>query len=98
MTHWNLARCLRKLDRPAEAAAQRRRCWELECAEDGPAEPGTLQSAVAVVRDLLAAQQPDAAQQVINTALQTVEDAEENDPAREKWVLKLTDLAASIIG
>jgi hypothetical protein len=92
MTHWNIARCLRNLDRPAEAAEHRRRCWEIECKDDGAAAAGTLQTAHALAQDLLAAEQSEKAMAVVSSALTAAMQTTDEDEARENWIARLETL------
>ena len=92
MAHWNIAKCLRNLDRPAEAACHRRRCWEIECKGDGPAAAGTLQTAHALAEDLLAADQPEEAMTVVESALTAAAQATDEDEDRAGWVEKLRNM------
>ncbi len=72
-----LAKCLRTLHRPTDAAYHRRRCWELETIRDGGDAVGTLETALALAEDLKAAGDEDAARVVAMQALKalTSEDA-----------------------
>ena len=92
MTHWNIAKCLRNLDRPAEAADHRRRCWEIECKDDGPAAAGTLQTAHALAEDLIAADQTEEAMTVVESALTAAAQATDEDEDRAGWVEKLRNM------
>ena len=92
MTHWNMARCLRNLHRPAEAAEHRRRCWEIECKDDGAAAAGTLQTAHALAQDLIAAEQSERAMAVVSSALTAAVEATDEDEARENWIARLQAL------
>lgn len=92
MTHWNLAKCLRKLDRSTEAAKHRRHCWEIECKDDGSAAAGTLQTAHALAEDLIAADQSGDAMGVVASALVAAVEAKDEDDDRAEWVQKLRAL------
>jgi tetratricopeptide (TPR) repeat protein len=89
MTYWNLARTHRRLLQPAEAAVHRAACWRIESQHDGAASPGALQTAVALVGDLLASHDTEAAHRVAREALDAVVRAGDHDPERQRWVDQL---------
>ena len=72
MTYWQLAKGYRRLGRLTEAAEHHVRCWELEVLAEGAATSDTLETALAVVDDCLAAQMNDKAQEIISAALDAV--------------------------
>lgn len=90
--HWNIATCLRKLDRPVEASTHRRRCWEMERRADGPAAASTLQTAHALAEDLLLADRLDDAMSVVAASLTSIAQATDTDDDRTTWTQKLNAL------
>ena len=97
-SHLGIARCLRRLERHAEAASHRRRCWELESAEDGPAASGTLQTAAALAKDLIQAKDAQAARLVIKDALKAAKSAHDEDEDCAEQVQRLEALLDSMKG
>ena len=89
LTHWNIAKCFRRLLQPSEASVHRRSCWEIECAEDGVSASSTLQTAYALAEDLIACENRMEAHAVIDISLNAVSEELEEDGERDEWADKL---------
>ncbi len=72
LTYWHLAQCQNRLGNYKKAAEHRRKCWELELEDDELSVEETLQSAQALTKDLLAADEPEEAQIVVTAALHSL--------------------------
>ena len=88
-THWNIAKCMRQLNQPANAAEHRIRCWKLECNSNGSTDPETLDTAVAVVQDLMAAEFYPRARTMIKHIVQTIAEAKDENPELEKMGMSI---------
>ena len=89
--HWNIAVCLKKLDRYSEAIIHRQRCWEIECLHDGPDAPSTLQTVIALSEDYIASGDPENAMKIVLSALDALLQSTADNPKRGEWVERLTN-------
>ena len=89
MNHWSLAKCLRKLERPAEAAVERKACLEQELAEAGTIDSDTLFTVIWLAADLAAANAFEQALEEVDAALAAAEQIETPDPELENEIRKL---------
>lgn len=94
MTYWSLAKTFSKLNRVEEAAEYRHQCWILEIEEQGIHDSDTLQTAVALVKDCLAAERFDKAQSIIRKSLEGIEEREDTEEIQE-WIEALQELQYS---
>lgn len=89
LTHWSLAKCLRKLERPAEAAVERKACLEQELAETGTIDSDILFTVIWLAADLAAANDYKQAIDEVDAALAAADQIETPDPELETEMNKL---------
>lgn len=93
--HWRLAGVIKKLNYPVQGIYHRRCCWEIECIEDGLSASGTLQTAFALVEDLIEVGESNEALFIVESSLNAVSEIIE-DKDQKKWIEQLKIIASNL--
>ena len=92
MTHWNLARAYRLNDDPETASQHRMRCWEIEVQHNDQFEASVLQTAVAYLQDLIAAQKHSIAKQFQASLKKELDTLEYPSKEQKKQIVRIEEL------